>query len=157
MNTNDKKAVYLTKEGLEELRRELEERTTVTAKEIADKTEEARRLGDLSENAEYKAALEDREFNITRIHELEKLIQHAVILTGKKGNAKVDIGDKVTLRDGGPERVYRIVGAQEANPAEGMISNESPIGLAILGKKKGDKVVFNTPGGEEEYTIVDVE
>lgn len=156
MDTNNKK-VYLTQEGLEELKKELEQRQTTSAKEIADKIEEARRLGDLSENAEYKAALEEREFNITRIAELEKLIQYAVIVEGKKGNAKVDIGDTVRLKDGGPERVYRIVGAQEANPAEGLISNESPIGQAILGKKKGDKVFFDTPGGKEEYTIIEVE
>lgn len=156
MDTNNKK-VYLTKEGLEELKKELEERQNKTAKDIADKIEEARRLGDLSENAEYKAALDEREFNITRIAELERMIQYASIVKGKKGNAKVDIGDTVRLKDGGPERVYRIVGAQEANPVEGLISNESPIGQAILGKKKGDKVLFDTPGGQEEYTIIEVE
>lgn len=154
---NKMDSVLVTKEGLEKLVEELNERKTTIAHEIADKIEESRKLGDLSENAGYKAALDDKNYNDNRIYELEEMIKNAKVFKGKKGNSKVDIGDKVTMRNNGNKVVYKIVGRTEANPVEGLISNESPLGAAIIGKKLGDSVDIDTPSGKIKYIIDSVE
>src|SRR3990167_875997 len=145
------KKVYLTNQGLIKLKKELKDRQTTMARDIADRIEESRRMGDLSENAGYKAALDEREYNLARIRVLEEKVKMAEVFTGNAGNSKVDIGDSVKLKNGKQILEFRVVGATEADPTKSLISNESPIGASILGKREGDSVVISTPNGDIEY------
>lgn len=156
---------YLSQEGLEKLKQELEQRKTAKRKEIADQLEEAKALGDLSENTEYSSAKEAQAFNETRIQELEEIIKKAKTVDPKsKSNGQVQIGSKIKIRplssSGNPlaseEKEYTIVGAQEADPAEGKISNASPLGQAFMGRKSGDTVEVETPKGKTKYKIMEI-
>lgn len=150
---------YLTKEGAEKLRVELEELKGPAREEMAKRLRAAIEGGDLSENADYHKAKEDQGFLEGRIQELEYLIDNAMIIESNNGNKDtVDLGSTVTIQEAGysPD-TYLVVGATEANPQNGRISNESPIGKAIMGKKAGDKVTAQTPGGEIVLTIKKVE
>lgn len=149
------KTVQLTQEGLEKLKTELNERLTTIRTQIADRIEYARRMGDLSENAEYKAALEDRTLNEKVINDLQNMISNAEVIE-KSSNGEVSLGSKVTVSFGGREIVYEVVGAMEADPLGGRISNESPIGSALIGKRKGADVKVTLPTGEANFRIVDV-
>jgi transcription elongation factor GreA len=149
------KTVQLTQEGLEKLKTELNERLTTIRTQIADRIEYARRMGDLSENAEYKAALEDRTLNEKVINDLQNMISNAEVIE-KSSNGEVSLGSKVTVSFGGREIVYEVVGAMEADPLGGRISNESPIGSALIGKRKGTDVKVTLPTGEANFRIVDV-
>jgi transcription elongation factor GreA len=149
---------YLTEEGAAELRRELDELKTIRRPELAAKLKEAIAQGDLSENADYHDAKEQQAFLEGRIHYLEELLRSAVIITESKAPANVvSIGSEVTVQEGGeaPE-TYVIVGAAEANPREGKISNESPLGRALVGRKKGDKVKVEAPAGVLTFKITGV-
>ena len=157
---------YISPEGLKKLKKELEERRTKIRQEIANRLEEAKGLGDLSENTEYHTAKEEQIFNENRIIKLDEIIKNSVVFDSNKNQAKdgkVDIGSVVEVemikkRDGSDgKRTFVIVGSQEANPAEGKISNESPLGVAFIGKKKGEKALVNTPKGEVEYKILKIE
>lgn len=149
---------YVSKERLEELRRELEEFKTVKRREVADRLKLAKEYGDLSENAEYTEAREEQERVERRIFELEELLKQAVVIeVGKGAVNEVRIGTTVTVRKGNETVKYYIVGSNEARPEEGKISNESPIGKSLLGHKVGDKVIVQTPGGEVAYAIMKVE
>lgn len=157
-NMPDKES-YLTKEKYDALAKELETLKTDKRREIAESLEYSKSLGDLSENAEYhearalQAELEDK------IAKLEAIIRSAIIVEegGKRGE-KAEIGSKVTIeKDGAKEKVaYLIVGSEEADLSNGKISPSSPLGGAIVGKKKGDKVSLRTPKGIVKYTIIDV-
>ncbi|OGG72479.1 transcription elongation factor GreA [Candidatus Kaiserbacteria bacterium RIFCSPLOWO2_01_FULL_53_17] len=148
---------YLSQEKFEELRKELEYLTTVRRREVAAKLEYAKSLGDLSENSEYQEAREDQSATEERIAKVESLIRSAEIVSRESGDS-VSIGSKVTVKkDGGGESTYEIVGEEEADIVEKRISNRSPLGLAVMGKKKGDTVVVKAPGGEARYTILKVE
>jgi transcription elongation factor GreA len=140
---------YLTEEGAADLRRELEELKGVKRPELAAKLKEAISQGDLSENADYHDAKEQQAFLEGRINYLEELLRSAVIITDQGGSAKVvAVGMEVTVQeDGSGPETYVIVGAAEANPREGRISNESPLGRALLGRKVGDKVKVEAPAG----------
>ncbi len=146
---------YLTPEGAEELKRELELLLTVRRPELARKLKEAVADGDLKENANYHDAKEQQAFMEGRIQYLENILRSAVIISNNGGSDEVRIGSAVTIVEDGmdEEETYLIVGAAEANPREGKISHESPIGAALLGKKKGSKVKVKTPGGEMTFKV----
>lgn len=148
---------YVSAQRLEELKQELEELKNVKRKEIARRIEEAKSLGDLSENAEYMEAREEQAFNEGRIKELEELVRDAVLIEDAKGRAKtsVGVGDTVEVeRNGGDRQIFTIVGSNEADPLNNKISNESPLGRAFLGRIPSEKVKVNTPAGEFEYKII---
>lgn len=145
------KHYQITAEGKKDLETELAELKSRRG-EVADKISEARDFGDLSENAEYDAAREEQGLLETRIAEIEDILIHASIIKATK-KSTIDLGSKVELKAGKKTFVYSIVGPVEANPLEGKISNESPIGLALYGKKVGDKVKISTPKGDVEYTV----
>ncbi len=146
---------YLTLEKKTLLEEELKNLQTVRRKEIADALEYAKSLGDLSENAEYHQAREDQANCEDRITHIEQILKNAVIMDTQVGNV-VHVGSTVTVtKKGSKEEItYALVGSEEADSTSGKISNESPLGQAILGKKKGDKVVVHAPKGDVEYTIV---
>jgi transcription elongation factor GreA len=150
---------YLTEEGAAELRRELEELKTVKRPELAAKLKEAIAQGDLSENADYQDAKEQQAFLEGRISYLENLLRSAVIISDadKKGANVVSLGSEVTVQEEGEQpETFIIVGAAEANPREGKISNESPLGRALLGRKAGEKVPVETPSGVLIFKIKSV-
>lgn len=148
---------YLTEEGAAKLRRELTELKTVKRPELAARLKEAISQGDLSENADYHDAKEQQAFLEGRINELEELLRNAKVIPENaalaRGNVVV-IGAEVTVQEGSdaPER-FIIVGAAEANPKEGKISNESPLGRALMGRKVGDKVTVDAPAGKLVFKI----
>lgn len=157
---NEMKEVYLTKDGLKELKARLDHLLTVERREVAEKIKVAREFGDLSENAEYDAAKEEQSFIESEIKELEDKIMHAVIIdSAELGSHEVALGNTVTVYDEKykEELTYRIVGTTEANAAENRISNESPLGTALIGRKKGDKVEVAIPsGGVIVYEIKEI-
>jgi transcription elongation factor GreA len=146
---------YLTPEGAEELRRELDELITVRRPALAAKLTEAVAQGDLKENADYHDAKEQQGFMEGRIKYLENILRSAVVIESNTDSDEVTLGAKVTIVEDGTkdEETYIIVGAAEANPREGKISNESPIGAALLGRKVGEKVKVNTPAGEMSFKV----
>ena len=154
------KETQITAEGLKRLEEELAQRKGPIREEIVERLKEARAQGDLSENSEYDQAKEDQGKNESRIVELELMIKTAVIIdtssSGKEGI--VSLGCTVILKDveTGEEETYTVVGTTEADPFNNKISNESPVGTAILGKKIHDVVVANTPAGELSYEILEV-
>ena len=149
---------YLTIEKKEALEKELKELKSVRRKEIADSLEYAKSLGDLSENAEYHQAREDQANCEDRITHLEQVLKNAVIMDEKQHGDKVQVGSTVILVKKGEkeEREFVIVGSEEADSLNGKISNESPLGKAILGKAKGDTVSFMSPKGETSWTIKNI-
>jgi transcription elongation factor GreA len=147
------KPTYLSKDGFEKLRRELEEMVSLKRPEIAQRIHDAKEHGDLSENAEYEDAKNEQAFVEGRIQQLDALIKNATIIDENHSTEFVQIGSTVELvGDDGPEK-FTIVGSAEAAPAEGRISNESPVGRAVLGKKPGDKVVVRAPAGDVTYKV----
>jgi transcription elongation factor GreA len=152
-------AVYLTPEGKEDLERELNHLKNVRRPELAVKLSEAVSMGDLKENADYHDAKEQQGFVEGRIKYLENILHSATIVENQGGNGVVSVGSTVTIVEEGTseEETYTIVGAAEANPAERKISNQSPIGAALLGHKKGEKVKAKTPAGEISFKIKKVE
>ncbi len=149
-------AKYLTSEGLEKLRKELEHLKTVRRKEVSKKIEHTAAQGDLSENAGYDAAKEEQGFIEGRIKELREIIAQAnVIKNGEKD--KVQIGSIVLLESGNGKDKFQVVGPEEADILGGKISFESPLGEALLNKKKGDIVKIDAPDGVKEYKITEIE
>lgn len=148
---------YITPENKKELEAELENLRTGRRKEIKEQLEFAKSLGDLSENAEYHQAREDQGKNEDRIAELEHILQNAEVVS-KKNHSKVDVGAKVTVKKEGEKnnREYLIVGAEEADIFEGKISYLSPLGLALVGKAEGDKIVVESPNGKINYSIISI-
>ncbi len=148
---------YLTKEGLEKLQNELQELVHVRRKEISARIQEAKELGDLSENAEYQEAKNEQAFNEGRIEEIEQTLKHAEVISEQKSTAdEVRVGSEVMTDFQGKNLLLQIVGSNEADPISGKISNESPIGQALLGRKTGDAVTVQTPKGDAVYTIVKI-
>ena len=146
------KVYQITESGQRELERELEELKSRRG-EIADKIAAARDFGDLSENAEYDAAREAQGLLETRITEIETILQNASII--QTGNSStVMLGSTMELEANGKAVTYTVVGPVEADPLEGKVSNESPIGQALMGKAVGDTVTISTPKGELAYTVV---
>lgn len=149
-----KKVYQLTKEGKAELEKELEALKGRRG-EVADKIANARDFGDLSENAEYDAAREEQAGDESRISEIEDILRNAEIIGAKRGS-NITVGSKVTITAGKKTFEYTIVGPVEADPLNGKISNESPIGVALLGKKVGDVAEITTPKGTTKYDIASV-
>ncbi len=149
---------YLSQEKFEELKKELDYLKTTRRKEIAESLEYARSLGDLSENAEYQEARDLQAATEERIKKLETILQTAKIVSPKKGDA-VTIGSHVSIQKEGDKDLhkYEIVGSEEANMIERKISHLSPLGEAMMGKKKGEKFSFETPNGKQYYKISEVE
>jgi transcription elongation factor GreA len=147
----------LTQEKFDELKTELERLTTVSRKEIAESLEYARSLGDLSENAEYQAARELQAATEERIRRLEHIVKSATIVSERK-KGTVGFGSQVTIKKKGDpvEHAYTIVGSEEADMREKKISHLSPLGEAMMGKKKGDSFTFSTPAGRQEYTVIEI-
>ncbi len=151
----------VTREGLKKLKDELEHLKTARRQEVAQRLREAISYGDLSENSEYEEAKNEQAFVEGRILELEQKIKNAKIISDKKEvkHKEVEIGCTVVLQnltDGDEPERYTIVGSTEADPLEQKISNESPIGKAVLGKKRGDKVEIHAPSGVLEYEVMQV-
>lgn len=154
----DGKTTYISKDGLTKLQEELHTLKNVRRREIADRIQQAKELGDLSENAEYAEAKNDQAFIEGRILEIETLVRNAVVIDEqhKKGNG-ITVGSRVNLEKNGEKLTYTIVGSSEADPAGGKISNESAIGKGLLGKKAGERLVVTLPAGRVEYDILDVQ
>ena len=154
----DSKKIYLTKEGLEELKKEFDELTKNKRPDVLERVSQARSMGDLSENAEYVAAREELSFIDGRIDELDELIKQAVLIEEghhTKGSGKiVELGSTVTVHIKGKKEEFTVVGEWEADPHDKKISHESPLGKALLGKKVGEKVEVEAPAGKVVYTIV---
>ncbi len=148
---------YLTKERLEELKQELDILKTQKRMEVAEQLKRAKEYGDLSENSEYAEAREELNLVESRIFELEELLREAVIIKKIEGSDKVEIGSRVTVKKDGQIFSYLIVGSNESKPEGGKISNESPIGRSLLGRKVGDSVVVTTPAGQVTYQITKIE
>jgi transcription elongation factor GreA len=147
----------ISQEGYDKLKKELDERLGPKRLEIAGRIETAKELGDLSENAEYAEAKDEQAFNDGRIGELMALLKNVTIVQNNGDKHKVGMGSKVTALSEGKTKEFIIVSFNEANPGEGKISNESPLGVALLGKKKGEKITVNTPRGSVIYEILKVE
>lgn len=145
-----------TEEGLKKLQTELEERKTKIRHEIAESIKEAKEQGDLSENAEYSEAKRHQNENETRVAELEAMLKDSVVAAKQKSSSTVGIGSRLTVKIGSKELNFEIVGSNEVDPAQGKISNESPLGKEFIGKGKGDKVQVAAPAGIVKYEIIDV-
>ena len=153
------KEVFLTKEGYDKLKREYDELSSTGRKEMAEKIKIAREFGDLSENAEYDAAKEEQGFLEKRIREINEMLSNCTIIDESTIDTKtVSVGCIVNLQDleFGAKLEYKIVGVSEAKIEENLISNESPLGSALIGKKKGQEVVVTTPGGEARFKILSI-
>lgn len=152
MTTNNDK-IQFTADGLAEIKAELSELKDQKLTSAIDRVARARDFGDLSENAEYHAAKEELAFIEGRIEELEGIIQRASVVKLKGQNGSVDIGCKVTVAVAGKDHTYEIVGEWEADPLKKKISHTSPLGQALVGKKKGEAVEFEAPAGKVIYKI----
>jgi len=150
-----KKLFHLTKEGVAELQAELA-KLVAQRGDVADRIKTAREFGDLAENAEYQVARQEQEKNEARIAELEHIIGNVEIIKSSKSDSKVRLGSKVTLEGGKGKKEFQVVGTVEADPLEGKISDESPIGRALLGKKVGDNVEIKTPAETATYKVVSI-
>ncbi|GAA0334489.1 transcription elongation factor GreA [Bacillus carboniphilus] len=153
------KVFPMTKAGKEKLEQELEQLKTVKRKEVVERIKIARSFGDLSENSEYDSAKEEQAFVEGRITTLENMIRNAKIIEEDDLNSDtVSLGKSVTFIElpDGDEETYTIVGSAEADPFDGKISNDSPIAKSLMGKKVGDEVVVQTPGGEMNVKIVSI-
>lgn len=147
---------FITADGLQKLRDELHQLKTVKRREIAQRIQEAKELGDLSENAEYVEAKNEQSFVEGRIAELETTVKNAVIIQDVKNTEQVRVGSEVATMTDGVKTTYSIVGSNESDPSHGRISNESPLGQALIGKKAGDSVEFETPRGTRSISIISI-
>jgi transcription elongation factor GreA len=150
-----KKIFRLTPEGADELRLELNQ-LTADRSVIADRIRTAREFGDLSENAEYQSARSDQEKNESRISEIEHILTNVELIMSPKGDNRVQLGSKVTLQVAGKTKEFQIVGTVEADPIAGKVSDESPIGRILIGKKLGDEVELRSPAETVIYKITDI-
>ncbi len=150
-----KKMYRLTRMGVTELETELKTLIDKRAA-IADAIKSAREQGDLAENAEYQTAREEQERNETRISEIENILQSVEIIKKPKGDTKVQLGSTVKLKSDGKTKQFQVVGTVEADPLSGKISDESPIGRVLLGKKVGDTVEISTVSDKTTFKIVDI-
>lgn len=152
-----RKKIYISRNGIAKLEKELEYLKKVRRKEIAQLIHSAKEQGDLSENAEYAAAKEEQGHIESRILEIGEMLKRAEIIdAGKQNNDMVHVGSSVLIETDGEQMEYLIVGSNESNPSEGRISNESPIGRAFLGKKVGDVVHVTIPAGSIKYLITQI-
>jgi transcription elongation factor GreA len=152
------KDVILTPEGLANLKAELEQLSTVRRREVAARIKEAREFGDISENAEYDDAKNEQAMLEARIAQLEEKLRSATVIDNTElGTDIVRVGSVVHVKEGGKSTKYTIVGSAEASPAEMKLSNESPVGKALLGHKRGEEVSFTTPKGKRKLKITKID
>ena len=154
------KDVILTPEGLEKLKQEIEHLSVVRRREVAERIKEAREFGDISENSEYDDAKNEQAMLEARIASLEEKLRSASVIDASELDSDVvRVGSHVSVKDEGSGKTlkYTIVGSTEANPSENRLSNESPVGKGLLGRKKGEKVTVPTPRGSVMYQIVKIE
>ncbi len=147
---------FITEEGLKKIKDELENRKTNIRQEIANSIKEAKEQGDLSENAEYSEAKIQQSENEARISELEVMLKDSQVVTKDNSSDLVQMGSGVKVKYNGSEMEFQIVGSNEADPAQMKISNESPMGKGFIGKRKGEEVEVETPGGKIKYKILEV-
>lgn len=147
---------YISAEGLEKLKQELHSLKTTRRQDIAVRLEHAKSLGDLSENAEYQETKEEQALLERQILDLDEMIRNAVVIKSERPTDVVSVGSTVVVDSGHGSETYKIVGSEEAKPAEGKISNESPLGKAFLNRRIGNMVEIKTPGGTVEYTILEI-
>jgi len=146
---------YISLQKLKELKKELKERKTSLRQQIAKRIQEAQTQGDISENLEYAAAKEAQAFNEGRILELENLVRNAIVISKKRRKDIVQVGSQIVVKDEKGKKIeFNIVGSEDANPLEGKISNESPMGRSFLGHKAGDEINVQTPKGGVKYKII---
>ncbi len=156
-NNNQKKKIFVTKEGLDELKRELEELNKVKRPEVLERVSAARAMGDLAENSEYTAAREDLSLIDGRIEELTEILKSAELIkeTGKDTKA-IQLGSTVIVSIGGKKEEFALVGEWEADPHNKKISHESPLGKALIGKAVGEKIEVEAPAGTISYTVISI-
>lgn len=147
---------YMTQDKIDALKVELDDLQKIKLPTLAKRIDDARQMGDLSENAEYHMAREDMAWAQSRVLEIKAILDDAEVISTDGSKNKVTIGSTITVKVEGKEKTYTIVGAQEADPMTGRISNESPLGSTFLGKKEGDKVKVMLPKGEVEYKIIEI-
>lgn len=156
----DTKKIYLTQEGLDELKREYEELTKVRRPQILERLSDARNQGDLSENAEYTAAKDELSFLDGRIDELEELLKQATVIKEEEktvnGKEVVSLGSTVTVHIDGQKEEFTVVGEWEADPTEKKISDASPLGKALMGKAVGETLEVEAPAGKLVYKVVSI-
>ncbi len=153
------KIIQLTQAGFDELKEELQELIEVKLPAVIERVTKAREYGDLSENSEYHSAKEDQTLIETRIDEIEEILAHAKVVKHTTSSTKVGMGSTVVVSIAGKKakkQTLTIVGEFESDPVSGKISSVSPLGQALMNKKKGDKVMVTAPAGEIEYTILDI-
>ncbi|MCE5203368.1 MAG: transcription elongation factor GreA [Coriobacteriales bacterium] len=151
--------VALTPEGQARLEAELLHLETVRRREVGERIREAKEFGDISENSEYDDAKNEQAWVESRIAEINTILAHATIIESSKSKAKITLGSTFEIKDlaTGEVRAYQLVGSAEADPVHSRISNESPVGQAVMGKKKGDKITVTTPRGAiVEFEIVSI-
>jgi len=147
---------YLSQEKKDELEEELKKLKEVKTQELAKRIDEARQMGDLSENAEYHSAREELAWTQSRVKQIEFILDNAEIISSDDNTGTINLGSFITIKGPAGEKEYTIVGGQEADPMSGKISNDSPLGSAFMGKKKGDKVEVTLPAGVQQYKITSV-
>ena len=150
-----KKLFRLTQSGVDELRSEMDALIAKRAS-LADAIKTARELGDLAENAEYQSARADQERSEGRIAEIENILQNVEVIKKPSGDNKVQLGSTVKLENSGKTKQFQVVGTVEADPSNGKISDESPIGRALIGKKLGDDVEIRTPADVTTYKVIEI-
>jgi transcription elongation factor GreA len=150
--------IELTKDGLEEIKAELRELADIKLPAVIDRVAKAREHGDLSENAEYHSARDDQQLLQARIDELQNIIDNAVVIKNTRSQNKIGMGSNVSIKKVGTkkDRTIHIVGEFEADPTSNKISIGSPLGEALVGKKKGDTVIVKAPAGEIKYKITNI-
>lgn len=149
------KKFNLTQAGVDELQKELDELIAQRGS-VAEKIKTAREFGDLAENAEYQTARQEQEKLEARVSEIEHILQNVEVIQKPKGDSKVQLGSTVKLKNDGKSKEFQVVGTVEADPLNGKISDESPIGQALLGKKLGDEVEIKTPAETTVYKITEI-
>lgn len=156
---NAHQPVYLTAEGVENLRQELDYLLNVKRPALTERLHKAIQQGDLSENADYITAKEEQGFLEGRIQQIEQMLRHAVIIQADGPKDEIALGSLVTVTEEGAEgtETFRIVGLAEADPANGKVSDESPLGRALLGRRVGDTVTVKAPGGAIAFRIVAIQ
>jgi len=147
---------YMTQDKIDALKNELDDLQRNKLPALVKRIDDARQMGDLSENAEYHMAREDMAWAQSRVLEIKAILDDAEVISSESNTNKVTIGSSIVVKVDGKEKTYTIVGAQEADPLNGKISNESPLGNAFLNKKEGEKIKIKLPKGEVEYKIIEI-
>jgi transcription elongation factor GreA len=152
----DEKQTFITEEGLEKLKQELDYLKNIKRNDVAERIAAAKELGDLSENAEYSEAKDEQSFIESRIIELESIVRSVKIIKKNRRTSVVQVGSNIEVENNGKTMKYSIVGSNEADPANGRISNESPLGKAFLGRKIGEEAEAIAPKGKIKFKILKI-